>query len=191
MKPLNVVNTALRTKLTAAIILFLVLIASLSVVFFYYYTDSELGKTYAQKVFMLPQIKAIIMSNSLYIYALFALVATLGIAAIVILHTHRVVGPLIRMERLMEKMSMGDFEEAVRFRKMDAVHPLADALQNVEIKYKERYSVIRESIHEMHRDSIEMYEFLQSGDIEAAENKRHYIRKKAEDIGKLLSGIKL
>lgn len=191
MQPLNVVNTILRTKLTAAIILFLVLVASSSVVFFYYYTDSKLGETYAQKIFMLPQFEAIIIRNSMYIYALFAFIATLGIAVIVILHTHRVVGPLIRMERLMEKMSTGDFEETVSFRKMDAVYPLADALQNVGTKYKESYSVIRESIYAMHKDSIEMYEFFQNGDIGAAENKRYYIKRKAEDINKLLSGIKL
>jgi methyl-accepting chemotaxis protein len=191
MQPLNVVNTALKTKLIAAVILLLALISSSSVVFFYYYTDNRLGETYAQKIFMLPQIKAIIISNSLYIYALFALIAALGITAIVILHTHRIVGPLIRMERLMEKISKGDFEDTVRLRKKDAVHPLADALQSVEIKYKERRSVIRELIRAMHKDSIEMCELFQSGDIEAAENKRHSIKKKAEDIDKLLSGIKL
>ena len=191
MKPLNIVNTSLRTKLIIAIILILAFAALSSVTFFYYYTDRELGETYALKIFTLPQFKAIIVRNSLYIYTLFALIATVGITAIVILHTHRIVGPLVRMKRLMGRMSEGDFEEAVRFREDDLVHPLADALQNAATKYKGRYSVIRESIHEMHRDSVEMYEFLQNGDIEAAEDKRRNIVKKAGDLNKLLSGIKL
>jgi methyl-accepting chemotaxis protein len=191
MKPLNIVNTALRTKLIIAIILILAFVVLSSVGFFYYYTDQELGETYAQKVFALPQFKTIIVRNSLYIYTLFALVATVGIAVIVILYTHRIVGPLIRMERLMGQMSEGNFEEVVRFRKGDAVHPLADALQDVAIRYKERRGIIRDLIHEMHRDSIEMQELVKKGDIKAAEDKRQNIEKKAEDISKLLSDIKL
>lgn len=191
MKPLNIVNTALRTKLIIATISILAFVVLSSVGFFYYYTDQELGETYAQKVFALPQFKTIIVRNSLYIYTLFALVATVGIAVIVILYTHRIVGPLIRMERLMGQISEGNFEEVARFRKGDAVHPLADALQDVEIRYKERWGIIRDLIHEMHRDSIEMQELVKRGDIKAAEDKRQNIEKKAEDISKLLSDIKL
>lgn len=191
MKPLNIINTALRTKLIIAIILILAFVVLSSVGFFYYYTDQELGETYAQKVFALPQFKTIIVRNSLYIYTVFALVATVGIAAIVILYTHRIVGPLVRLKRLMGQMSEGNFEEVVRFRKGDAVHRLADALQDVAIRYKERRGIIRDLIHEMHRDSIEMQELVKKGDIKAAEDKRQNIEKKAEDISKLLSDIKL
>mgnify|MGYP001577239924 FL=1 len=191
MKPLNIVNTALRTKLIIAIILDMALIVLSSVIFFYYYTYRELGETYAKKVFTLPQFKAIIVRDSLYIYILFALVAAVGIAAIVIMHTHRIVGPLVRMKRVMGQMSGGDFKEVVKFRERDAVHPLADALQNVATKYKERYSIVKELISEMHKDSIELQELVQKGDIKAAEDKRQNIAKRAGDIGKLLSGIKL
>lgn len=191
MQPLNIINIALRTRLITVIILLLVFTVLSSVVFFYYYTDRELGENYARKVFTLPQFKTIIVRDSLYIYTLFAIVAAVGIAAIVILHTHRIVGPLVRMKRLMKQMSEGNFEELVRFRKGDAVYPLADALQNAAIKYKERYSIVRESIHGMHEDAIEMYELVKKGDIKAAEDKRQNIEKKAKDINKLLSGIKL
>lgn len=188
---IDIIARPFRKKLFAGVALFLLALILINSVFFYHYMDKGLGELYAQKVFTASYFKTELLKDTLSIYGLFALICLFGIAAVVILNTHRVVGPLVGVKRVAARMAEGGFDVTARFRKKDAVLPLADALNDLTANYRERHSSICKAIDELYQDTCELSLLVQNGDPQAAEDKRLKMARKVEEMNKWLSGIKV
>jgi len=79
----------------------------------------------------------------------------------------------------------------IEFRRKDAIKALADSLNNLSVKYKERYSRLSTSLEELHKDANEMSQFIEKGGSQAVEHTRKKMLRKAEEIKSILSEIKL
>ena len=187
----DIIAWPFRKKLYAGISLFLLALVLINSAFFYHYIDRVLGELYSQKVSTASYFKAELIRDTLSIYGLFALICLFGIVAVVILSTHRVVGPLVGVKRVAARMAEGGLDATARFRKKDAVLPLADALNELTTKYRERHSNIREAIEELYQDTCELSLLVRNGDPVAAEDKRLEMLRKVEEVNKWLSGIKV
>jgi len=62
---------------------------------------------------------------------LFGIVVSISLLAIALFATHKVAGPLFRLESLVDSASMGDVPESINFRARDQIKPLASALSRV------------------------------------------------------------
>ncbi len=188
---LDVVSRSFRIRLIVGISLFLIALILVNSVFFYHYIDRGLGELYSQRVSTAFYFKTELIRDTLSIYGLFALVCLFGIVALIILSTHRVVGPLVGVKRVAARMAEGGLDATARFRKKDAVLPLADALNELATKYRDRHSSICEAIDELYQDTCELSLLVQNGDAEAAEDKRLKMVRKVEEVNKWLSGIRV
>lgn len=188
---MKVINRRFKIRFIAVIVLILIVAFSISAAFFYFYTNKELGETYTQKIYAITQFKTIVIKDTLFIFIPPVIVAIIFIVITIILYTHRIVGPLVRIRTVTRELSEGNFDIVVNFREKDAIRALADSLNNAALKYKERYSRLGSLLEEISKDTDEMYQFIEKGDAEAIEDKRKRILKKTEEIKNMLSEIKL
>ncbi|MDP3297598.1 MAG: HAMP domain-containing protein [Thermodesulfovibrionia bacterium] len=188
---MKVIDRRFKIRFIAVIVLILIVAFSISAAFFYFYTNKELGETYTQKIYAITEFKTIVIKDTLFIFIPPVIAAIIFIVITIILYTHRIVGPLVRIRAVTQQISEGDLDILIKFREKDAIKPLADALNNLALKYRERYSRLGSLLEEISKDTDEMYQFIEKGDAEAIEDKRNRILKKTEEIKSMLSGIKL
>ncbi|RJQ50265.1 MAG: methyl-accepting chemotaxis protein [Nitrospiraceae bacterium] len=188
---LNVINRRFRTSFIAILSLALMLALLISAVSFHSYTDKGLGENYGQKIYAIAGLKTTLVRDTLLIFIPPAVIALIFIIIAGILYSHRIAGPLVRIKAVARRISEGDLDLLVEFRKKDAIAPLADALNNMASKYRERFSALGRILDEMSGDAEEMRRAVERGDAAAAEAKRNDLVKKAEEINNMLSGIRL
>ena len=87
----------------------------------YFYTASSLGGSYKEAIYTLYDLKIrifpLIFASSYSILIL--AVVTISIAAISVLFSHKIAGPLFRVQRSLEEIGSGDLTVQTRFRGAD------------------------------------------------------------------------
>jgi len=79
---------------------------------------------------------------------LIILLSTLFLATLALLHSHRVAGPLYRLEKILEEMKRGKIPKSIKLRKGDRVTRLATLLEELGKKIQEEEEK-REKIKEL------------------------------------------
>jgi len=69
--------------------------------------------------------------KSISIYCLFMLLIISGVIFITVIYSHRVVGPLVGLTRIIKAIAAGDFTQVARMREKDAITLMADALNDM------------------------------------------------------------
>lgn len=98
--------------------------------FLYYATSKDLGDSYGHAIYLINDLKIRIFPLFFAsFYSVFILVVvTAAIAVISVLYSHRIAGPLFRIERNLDLIGSGDLTVNTRFRKTDQLFVLADEL---------------------------------------------------------------
>ena len=121
---------SLQLVLKSLIIIFLM--AAVTVFILYFSLGREMTeRSYGESYRIIASLRDEILNKSVLIYvSTFAIIA-IGIAVLTLLYSHRVAGPLFRLEMFSRKIASGDFTELVRFRKGDLIHPLAEDFNTI------------------------------------------------------------
>jgi len=99
----------------------------------YFFTSSSLGGSYKEAIYTLYDLKIrifpLIFASS---YSIFILaVVTLSIAAISVLFSHKIAGPLFRVERNLEEIGSGNLTVQTRFRGTDQLIALSGDINSM------------------------------------------------------------
>lgn len=98
--------------------------------FLYFATSKDLGDSYGRAIYLINDLRIRIFPLFFAsFYSIFILVVvTAAIAAISVLYSHKIAGPLFRIERNLDLIGSGDLTVNTRFRKTDQLFVLADEL---------------------------------------------------------------
>lgn len=91
----------------------------------------KLGQSFSGAYFMM---KSLNESTGLIVWfamVLFGIVVSIFLLAIALFATHKVAGPLFRLESLVDSASRGNINRNINFRTRDQIKPLASALTRV------------------------------------------------------------
>lgn len=94
----------------------------------YFFTSRSLGDTYGEAIYTIYDLKVRIFPlifASYYSIAILAVV-TVAIAVIAVFFSHKIAGPLYRLERSLEAIGSGDLTVVTHFRGDDQLKALAD-----------------------------------------------------------------
>jgi len=191
MHPLDVVHRSFPVKLVALTVLIVVLSALLSAGFFYFGARQGIGESYGQKIAMLSLYKTEVIRESIFIFLGFGLIAVFGVAVIGVLHTHKIVGPLVRTRNVARQLAEGNFDVTVRFREDDMIHSMADSLNNFARNYAGRYQLLRSGVQQMQRDALALRELIDAGDVQGAAATRMKMVERMQELNRILAEIKL
>jgi len=126
----------------------------LTTVIFFFSVHQQPGTSYQDTFRILSQAKEEILAKSVIIYAFAFVIIVSGIAIITLLYSHRVVGPLRRISRVVEKISAGDFTEEITLRRNDAIQPLADELNDIMASYRQTLAELTVKVREIREESV-------------------------------------
>lgn len=111
-------------------------------VILYFSAHQPLGPSYQESFSRLAQLKEEMLIKSIIIYCLVTVLALAGIVFVTVLYSHRVVGPLVGMKRVVRAIAGGDFTQVVHIRQKDAIQPMATALNTLIDTYKTKLRFI-------------------------------------------------
>lgn len=101
--------------------------------FLYLSTAKDLGDSYGHAIYTISDLKIRIFPLFFAsFYSIFILVIVTGaIAGISVLFSHRIAGPIYRLEKNIELIGSGDLTVNTRFRKTDQLFALADEINSM------------------------------------------------------------
>ena len=108
----------------------------LMAVVFYLTNQQDIGPTYGEGFRMLSRLREEIFYKSIVIYIGIVLLMLAGVIAISLIYSHRVAGPVYRLGLFAAEIRDGHLENDVFLREDDAVHPLADEMNNLVDNYR-------------------------------------------------------
>ncbi len=100
---------------------------------------------------MLSLLKREVLVKSIIIYTFTLVLIVLGIVVITLLYSHRVVGPIYRLNQFMKKIVGADLSENVFLRKKDAIHPIADEINTLLDSYRIRLKNLEKKSNALRR----------------------------------------
>ena len=104
----------------------------------YLSAHQPLGPNYQDSFARLAQLKQEMLVKSIVIYCLLTALILAGVVFITVLYSHRVVGPLVGIKRVIKAVTDGDLTHPTRLREKDAIKPMAEALNLLIDTYKTR-----------------------------------------------------
>lgn len=133
----EIITSDYTRKLVIKCIVIFVIGAILTGAIFYLSIYKNHGTSYAENFRIISDLKSQIFHKSIYIYLFSSFFIIAGIIFISILYSHRIAGPVYRLENFALKISNGNLSTQIKLRQKDAIHSLANELNNLVVKYKE------------------------------------------------------
>jgi len=139
------VKRRMQIRLLVTVMLVVVVAVGFSSVFFYIFSNQEVGATYRQFHINVKNFLELLLPGVIIAFAL----GIVSAAAVAIFFPHRIAGPLHRIERdLTEGVGEGNLKVIFSVRKGDEVGELANALNITVEKLKSKISRIKASQEE-------------------------------------------
>jgi methyl-accepting chemotaxis protein len=132
-------STAFRLDYALRLGLALVVGASLSVITVYLLLASELG-SYEQSFLVVSSVRRLTLGAAVASGLVQLVVAGLLVAAIALVASHKLAGPTIRLERMLETMAEGRLPGALRFRSGDQTGLLGASFNQLAQTLEERHA---------------------------------------------------
>lgn len=131
--PSRLLERAFKIRFGLKLCLFTLLGGAAVLILLYLSLARSLGPSYGSAIYTIHELKIrivpLIFASS---YSIFMLAVVTGaIAVISVLFSHRIAGPLYRIERNLESIAAGDLTVNTRFRGLDQLTVLADDLNEM------------------------------------------------------------
>lgn len=120
----------------------------------YFSAHQPLGPTYQESFTRLAQLKEEMLLKSIVIYCVITALILAGVVFITIIYSHRVVGPLVGIKRVIKAVSAGDLTQAVHIRQKDAIQPMATALNTLIETYRFKIQLVDQQVKSL-QDSLD------------------------------------
>jgi len=145
----------------------------------YYFTAAGLGESYKEAIYTLYRLKIrifpLIFASSYSIIIL--AVVTVAIAVISVLFSHKIAGPIFRVERNLEEIGSGDLTVQTRFRGTDQLKALSDDINSMTRALNHAARSLADA-----SDLVEECEREMAGLLEAEEPDRGLIKRAADRL---------
>ena len=147
---------------------------------------ANVGSSYTQAIYTIYDLKLrilpLIFASSYSLLVLF--VVTIAVAAISVFYSHKIAGPIFRLERNMEQIGSGDLTVSTRLRGGDQLSLLADDLNSMVRSLNHTARGLSEALEEAKRSEEALRELLSRG-----EPAQEEIRAAIDDLRRTLVGL--
>lgn len=150
-------------------------------VILYFSAHQPLGPSYQESFARLSQLKREMLIKSIIIYFTLSTLTVAGVIFTTLLYSHRVVGPMVGLKRIIGLVKDGDYTVSAHLREKDAIKPMAEALNSFIASYRDTIKTLREKTIEMNTIIDQLEESDQINNLTA----------KAEEIQLVISTLKL
>lgn len=163
--------------------------------FLFFLTSKDLGGSYSQSVYTIYALKVKIFPlifASFYSLAILGVVAA-AIAAISMFFSHKIAGPIFRIERSLEAIGRGDLTVSTFFRQNDQLVPLAEEINAMVRSLNHTARSCSDALSDIERSEKRLSELLKAEPLPAKEIEETLFRIKngIEGLKRASSDIKV
>lgn len=139
--------------------------------FLHFVTSRSLGSSYNEAIYTIYDLKIKIFPLIFAsFYSIFILtLVTLCIAAISIFFSHKIAGPLFRLEKNLESIGSGDLTVNTRFRGNDQLSVLADEINEMVRSLNHTVRSVGDALSSLERAEAKLAELINKADPQDAE----------------------
>lgn len=188
-RPRDVISKAHPSRLFILLLAVFIVFALLSAVYLYLDVYMPLNIQYGSIVSALSEIHETLVARTVKINIIFFILTCAGILIIGIVYTHRICGPLHRIQMFAKLVSEGKLDNEIIFRKKDAIHLFGDAFNEMTKNYSDRLHMFSSEVRSLKESIQELKSLSEEGKDDAAGFDQ--IIETDRKIKKLLSTIKL
>ena len=186
----EIISRSFPYKLALKSLLIITAGAIMTVAVFYLAIYEEFGPSYKESLELIAKLKQELLYKTIMVYSATSFFL-IGVAVMTLLYSHRVAGPIYRLGLTAKIIAEGDLRVKVHLREKDVIHPLADALNDITRNYSEIIQQLERRIHALKEISQKTEALTVRGTSEEAQRVIDDAAEKAEDISRILSGIKV
>lgn len=163
--------------------------------FLYFATSKSLGGTYGEAIYVIHDLRVRIFPlifSSFYSILILA-VTTLSIAVISIFFSHKIAGPIYRLEKNLELIGSGDLTVNTGFRANDQLEALGEEINGMVKSLNERVRGCTDALAEMKRCQERLGLMLKEGSFDENEmmDALEALKQSVAEFKKITSGIKV
>ncbi|MBI4687615.1 MAG: hypothetical protein HY756_07515 [Nitrospirae bacterium] len=186
VKPSEAIKKGYLLRLLLLLLTIILAGTVISALVLYINTYRTFDAHYSAALSIITEIKQGLLIKTIRINIFFYLLTAIGAGILLVLYSHRIAGPLYRVKLYAKMLSEGMFEKRIQFRRKDAIHSLAEALNNMSDSYGKRLSMLSLEIKEL-EDAIKSL----GSKPEQAEAALRRAREIDEKIKRLLDAVKV
>lgn len=145
-----------QSKFIIKFCLIVILGAIISGIILYASTNQRLGNTYLESLNAIKVLNDNLISNLIYTSLITVIFISIVTIVITLFASHKIAGPLFRLERSTETIGNGDFTLETRLRENDEITGVASALNEMTKKLHSKMADIKTDLKDVRESSADM-----------------------------------
>lgn len=165
-----------QSKFIIKFCLIVILGAIISGIILYASTNQRLGTTYIESLNAIKVLNDNLISNLIYTSLITVIFISIVTIVITLFASHKIAGPLFRLERSTETIGNGDFTLETRLRENDEITGVASALNEMTKKLHSKMTDIKTDLKEVRESSADMESAIKDKRLSEKELKKKITR---------------
>lgn len=165
-----------QSKFIIKFCLIVILGAIISGIILFAYTNQRLGNTYLESLNALKVLNDNLISNLIYTSLITVIFISIVTIVITLFASHKIAGPLYRLERSTEAIGNGDFTIETRLRENDEITGVASALNEMAGKLRSKMIDIKKELEEVKDSSADIESTIKDKKLSEKELKKQTTR---------------
>ena len=145
----EIIPSSFFIRIGSYLALIFILAAAAGQLYLYFYTRTSLEVHYSAVLLKLVQLKEELLFKSLLNSLVFFAVPSLLAAFLLLIYSHRVAGPMFRVKLYLKGLAGKNSPQTLGFREKDVLHPLAQAINEVQRRQRTDFGRISSSLNEL------------------------------------------
>jgi methyl-accepting chemotaxis protein len=133
-------------------------------VLFFWLLPANLGESYSIIMATAREIRKVLIWQVAVLYSIISLLIILGIAAIHLLYSHRIAGPVHRLGMVTAKIGQGNLLGNLSFRRKDSLTEMADLINDLVSRYRFRVNTVKAGLELIETQADTVSELMQQGE---------------------------
>jgi nitrogen fixation/metabolism regulation signal transduction histidine kinase len=126
----------------------------------------------------------------LYSFSFQLIIITTATIALALFASHKIAGPLFRLERISEQIARGEFPKEVRIRAKDQVKSFANSMDNLVKEMKKKIEIVISSIENIRKRRQKMDVLFSEKKLDLFKKEFNIIKKEINAIEETLESFK-
>jgi methyl-accepting chemotaxis protein len=122
----------------------------------YAYTNKSMGNTYLESLNVIKLLNDTLIANLIYTGLITIIVISIAAIALTLFASHKIAGPLYRLEKNVEVIGNGDLTIETHLRKNDEITGVAEALNEMTKNLRSNMTDIKNKLEDIKRSSEEI-----------------------------------
>lgn len=136
--------------------LIVILSALISGIILYTYTNKSMGNTYLESLNVIKLLNDMLIANLIYTGLITIIVISSAAIALTLFASHKIAGPLYRLEKNVEVIGEGDLTLETRLRENDEITGVAEALNEMTKNLRSNMTDIKNKLEDIKRSGEEI-----------------------------------